>query len=63
VDGVVVWVDPDWRRVVVGLVLFDRTVQHPEHARALSLADLLGLYSWHGRHHVAQIQSLTTPRR
>jgi len=36
---------------------FERTVQHPEHKRALSLADLLGLYSWHGRHHVAQISA------
>ena len=34
---------------------FERTVQHPEHKRALSVVDLLGLYSWHGRHHVTQI--------
>jgi len=34
---------------------FERMVQHPEHKRSLSVADLLGLYSWHGRHHVAQI--------
>lgn len=34
---------------------FDRTVQHPDHKGPLSLTELLGLYSWHGRHHVAQI--------
>lgn len=34
---------------------FDRTVQHPQHTGPLSLTELLGLYSWHGRHHVAQI--------
>lgn len=34
---------------------FNRIVQHPEHKKPLSLTELLGLYSWHGRHHVAQI--------
>lgn len=33
---------------------FDRTIQHPERG-PLTLADLLGLYAWHSRHHVAQI--------
>lgn len=36
---------------------FSRTVQHPEHKGPLSLTELLGLYAWHGRHHVAQIIS------
>jgi hypothetical protein len=34
---------------------FTRTVRHPEHAGPLTLTELLGLYAWHGRHHVAQI--------
>lgn len=33
---------------------FSRTVHHPERG-PMSLTDLLGLYAWHGRHHVAQI--------
>ena len=36
---------------------FARKVNHPEHG-LLPLAWFLGLYSWHGRHHVAQITSL-----
>lgn len=34
---------------------FARTLRHPEHAGPMSLTELLGLYAWHGRHHVAQI--------
>ncbi len=37
---------------------FNRTFRHPEHGRALTLRQLLGLYAWHGRHHVAHINSL-----
>ncbi len=37
---------------------WDRTVQHPEHNRQMSLWFLLGLYAWHGRHHTAHITSL-----
>jgi len=35
-----------------------RTVFHPEHGKELTLWYLLGLYSWHGRHHSAHITSL-----
>jgi uncharacterized damage-inducible protein DinB len=35
-----------------------RSVYHPEQAREMDLWYLLGLYAWHGRHHVAQITSL-----
>ncbi len=35
-----------------------RTVFHPEHKKEFSLWDLLGMYAWHGRHHVAHITSL-----
>jgi uncharacterized damage-inducible protein DinB len=37
---------------------FNRSFRHPEHDRILTLAQLLGLYAWHGRHHVAHITSL-----
>ena len=32
-----------------------RTLRHPDHARPLSLDDVLALYAWHGRHHVAHV--------
>ncbi len=37
---------------------FERTVVHPEHGRIMSLWFLLGLYAWHGKHHIAHITSL-----
>ncbi len=37
---------------------FQRTVTHPEHGRKMSLWFLLGLYAWHGKHHVAHITTL-----
>ena len=36
---------------------FARTLQHPE-VGALSLDTLLGIYGWHGRHHVVHITEL-----
>ena len=36
----------------------NRTVFHPEAKKTMRLWYLLGLYSWHGRHHVAHITSL-----
>jgi uncharacterized damage-inducible protein DinB len=36
---------------------FNRTFRHPEMGR-LNLNQLLGLYSWHGRHHTAHVTSL-----
>ncbi len=33
-------------------------VFHPEHKKQLSLWHLLGMYAWHGRHHVAHITKL-----
>jgi len=36
---------------------FSRTFHHPEHG-VRTLDWLLGLYAWHGRHHVAHITSL-----
>ena len=37
---------------------FRRTLRHPEHDRVLTLGQMLGLYAWHGRHHVAHITAL-----
>jgi hypothetical protein len=37
---------------------FNRTVTHPEYQKTMTLWYLLGMYSWHGRHHVAHITSL-----
>ena len=36
----------------------NRIAIHPEYNKEYSLWDLLGLYSWHSRHHVAHITSL-----
>lgn len=33
-------------------------IYHPEHKQQLSLWHLLGMYAWHGRHHVAHITKL-----
>jgi hypothetical protein len=35
-----------------------RGVFHPHHNRVLSVTELLELYAWHGKHHVAHITSL-----
>jgi uncharacterized damage-inducible protein DinB len=35
-----------------------RTVFHPEHKKEFTLWVLLGMYSWHSRHHVAHISNL-----
>jgi hypothetical protein len=37
---------------------FGRGFRHPEQGRVLTLKQLLGLYAWHGRHHVAHITAL-----
>jgi uncharacterized damage-inducible protein DinB len=36
---------------------FSRTIQHPENG-PMTLDQMLGVYSWHGRHHTAHITSL-----
>ncbi len=41
--------DDDWN---------NRTVFHPEHKKTMRLWYLLGMYAWHGKHHVAHITSL-----
>lgn len=37
---------------------WEKTVFHPEHKKEMTLWFLLGMYAWHGRHHVAQITAL-----
>ena len=41
--------DDDWN---------NRTVYHPEHKKTMRLWFLLGMYAWHGKHHVAHINAL-----
>jgi uncharacterized damage-inducible protein DinB len=36
-----------------------KTVFHPEQQKQITLWHLLGMYAWHGRHHVAHITKLT----
>jgi hypothetical protein len=37
---------------------WERTLVHPEHNMQMTLYYLLGMYSWHGRHHTAHITAL-----
>lgn len=37
---------------------WQRGFVHPEHGRTMTIAQLAALYSWHSRHHVAQINNL-----
>lgn len=37
---------------------WQRTVFHPEHKKEIKLWDLLGMYSWHGKHHTRHITAL-----
>jgi uncharacterized damage-inducible protein DinB len=36
---------------------FSRTIQHPENG-PMTLDQMLGVYSWHGRHHTAHVTAL-----
>jgi len=37
---------------------WQKTIYHPEYKKTFTLWHLLGMYSWHGRHHVAHITAL-----
>lgn len=37
---------------------FERGFVHPEMRRSLRLREVLALYAWHGRHHVAHVERL-----
>jgi hypothetical protein len=39
-------------------VEWERTVFHPQHDKKITLWYLLGMYAWHGKHHVAHIAEL-----
>ncbi|MBS1512331.1 MAG: bacillithiol transferase BstA [Bacteroidetes bacterium] len=49
-----------WYYFLTGLTEADyqRKVFHPEHKKEMTLWHLLGMYAWHGRHHVAHITAL-----
>ena len=36
----------------------DRTFVHPEDGKTYFLREVIGMYAWHGKHHLAHIQSL-----
>ena len=48
-----------WVRLLrsLGPEAFERTLNHPDHG-PMTLDSLLGLYAWHGRHHVNHITRL-----
>ena len=37
---------------------YSRTIYHPEQKKSLTLWHLLGMYAWHGKHHVAHVNGL-----
>lgn len=45
-------------KVLSAEALQAKTVVHPAHNRQMTLWHLLGMYAWHGRHHVAHITGL-----
>ena len=49
-----------WMEVLKGIAADDwnRTVYHPQHKKKITLWHLLGMYSWHGRHHTAHVTAL-----
>jgi DinB superfamily len=50
-----------WHEAVKGVPDKDwnnRTIFHPEQKKTVRLWTLLGMYAWHGKHHVAHITSL-----
>ena len=36
----------------------ERTFFHPEHKRTFTLKETIGIYAWHGKHHLAHITNL-----
>jgi hypothetical protein len=49
-----------WAALLNGITSADleRTVFHPEQKKEISLWHMLGVYTWHGKHHVAHINAL-----
>lgn len=48
-----------WTKLLYSLdsITLDRTFRHPESGE-VKLSENIGIYSWHGQHHIAQIISL-----
>lgn len=46
-----------WYETLVNMTSEDweRKIYHPEHKKEISLWFLLGMYAWHGKHHVAHV--------
>ena len=42
---------------------YQRTIVHPAQQKQMTLWHLLGLYSWHGRHHTAHITELRSAKQ
>jgi hypothetical protein len=49
-----------WMEVIKGIKVdeWNKTVFHPEHKKEITLWHLLGMYAWHGKHHVAHVTAL-----
>jgi hypothetical protein len=49
-----------WLDLMAGMAEaeWSRTFFHPEHDRLLRLDATLGMYAWHGKHHVAHVRKL-----
>ena len=49
-----------WYEIVKNMSSADleRAVVHPEHNKEMTLWELLGMYAWHGKHHVAHVRGL-----
>lgn len=47
-----------WAYLLRGMTSQDflRTYVHPEHGKVFSLGAALGMYAWHGRHHIEHIK-------
>lgn len=49
-----------WMEILINIQgeEWNRTIFHPEYKKEMTLWYLLGMYTWHSRHHVAHITSL-----
>lgn len=53
-----------WVNLLRGLTAeqMQRAYFHPEHGRLITIERTLGMYAWHGRHHVAHVTELRQRR-
>lgn len=53
-----------WAAMMIAMTpeQFDRSYYHPENKKDSTLRWVLGMYAWHGKHHVAHITALRTAR-